>query len=100
MCLGILFFFFFCMFSDISTLHTDSQGRIRKRTREEAAAAIQRINSRTTVIEHGVLKPDVRVASFDFIYQTFHQNGWLSLFDAVNVYPRLMYEFYRKLEDC
>jgi hypothetical protein len=69
------FFFFGGMFSDMSTLHTDSQGRIHKRSREEVGAAIERINSRTIVIERGVLRPDIKVAPFDFIYHTFHENG-------------------------
>jgi hypothetical protein len=82
----------------MSLLYTDSQGCTCKRTREEAVAAIECINSRTIVIERGVLKPDIRVAPFDFIYQIFQENGWLSLFDAVYIYPRLVYEFYRNLK--
>jgi hypothetical protein len=83
----------------MSTLHTDSQGRIRKRSREkDVVAAIERINSRTIIIEYGVLRPDIRVAPFDFIYHAFHENGWMSLFDAGNIYPRLVYEFYTNLK--
>ncbi|XP_062149271.1 BRAP2 RING ZnF UBP domain-containing protein 1-like isoform X3 [Alnus glutinosa] len=66
-----------------------------KRSKVDAVATI---NSRTIVIEHGVLKPDIRVAPFDFIYRIFNENGWLSIFDAVNIYPRLVYEFYKNLE--
>jgi hypothetical protein len=66
-----------------------------KRSKVDAVATI---NSRTIVIERGVLKPDIRVAPFDFIYRIFNENGWLSIFDAVNVYPRLVYEFYKNLE--
>jgi len=79
-------------------LYKDSQGCTRKRTREEIAAAIERINSRTIVIERWVLKPDIKVAPFDFIYYTFQEIGWLSLFDVVDIYLRLVYEFYRNLK--
>jgi hypothetical protein len=42
-----------------------------KRKREEIAAAQEHFNKRTIVIERGVLKPDIRVAPFDFIYHRF-----------------------------
>jgi hypothetical protein len=46
-----------------------------KRKRDEIAAAQERFNKRTTVIERGVLKPDIRVAPFDFIYHIFQENN-------------------------
>jgi len=41
---------------------------------------------------------DIRVTPFDFIYRVFQENEWLSLFDVVNIYPRLVHEFYRNLK--
>jgi len=38
-----------------------------KRKRDEIAAAQERFNKRTIVIERGVLKPDIRMAPFDFV---------------------------------
>jgi len=40
----------------------------------------------------------VMVAPFDFIYMTFHENGWLSPFSSSNIYPRLVREFYKNLK--
>jgi hypothetical protein len=45
-----------------------------KRKRDEIAAAQERFNKRTIVIERGVLKPDIKVAPFDFIYHRFQEN--------------------------
>jgi hypothetical protein len=82
----------------MSLLYTDSHGRTRERSKAEAATATERIGHRKIVIERGSLRPDIRVAPFDFIYRTFQKNGWLSIFDAVNIYPRLVYEFYKNLK--
>jgi hypothetical protein len=52
----------------------------------------------TIVIERGVLKPDIRVARFDFIYQKFQENQWSSMLnDGGKIYPRLLWEFYKNL---
>jgi hypothetical protein len=82
----------------MSNLYLDSQGRSHKRSRDEVAAAMERINKRSIVIERTVLRSDIRVAPFDFIYHVFQDNRWLGLFDAVNIYPRLVHEFYRNLK--
>jgi hypothetical protein len=42
-------------------------GLSRKRSKEEAAAAIESIGHRKIVIERGVLRYDIRVPPFDFI---------------------------------
>jgi hypothetical protein len=82
----------------MSTLYTDSHGHTCKRSKAKAAVAIERIGHRKIVIEHGVLKSEIRVPPFQFIYQIFHENRWLSLFDAVIIYSRLVYEFYKNLK--
>lgn len=52
----------------------------------------------TIVIERGVLKPDIRVAHFDFICHRFQENQWSSkLNDEGKIYPRLVWEFYKNL---
>lgn len=82
----------------MSTLHMTSQGYMRKRSREEVVAQ-ERINKRAIVIEREVLKSDIRAAPFDFIYQRFQENKWLSLFDLVGkIFPRLVREFYKNLK--
>jgi len=69
-----------------------------KRKRDEIAAAQERFNKMTIVIERGVLKPDIRVARFDFIYQKFQENQWSSMLnDGGKIYPRLVWEFYKNL---
>jgi hypothetical protein len=75
----------FLWFQDMSTLYTDSHGRTRKRSKAEVVAAIERISHRKIVIECAMLKSNIRVHPFQFIYQIFQENGWLSLFDAVNI---------------
>lgn len=77
-------FCFWYILQDMSQVYTDSHGRTRKRTKAEAVAAIERISQRKIVIERGVLRADIRVAPFDFIFRTFQENGWLSLFDVVS----------------
>jgi hypothetical protein len=84
------FGYIFLWFQDMSTLYTDSHGHTCKRSKAKAAVAIERIGHRKIVIEHGVLKSDIRVPPFQFIYQIFHENRWLSLFDAVIIYLRLV----------
>jgi hypothetical protein len=74
-----------------------SHGHSRKRSKVEVAATIEHIGHRKIVIECGVLKVVIRVPPFHFIYRIFMENGWLSIFDAVNIYPRLIYEFYMNL---
>jgi hypothetical protein len=51
---------------------------MRNRTREEVVAAQEHINKRTIVIERAILQSDIKVASFEFIYQKFQDNKWLS----------------------
>jgi predicted transcriptional regulator len=70
----------------MSNLYLDSHGRSHKRSRDEVIPAMKRINKRNIVIERTVLRSNIRVTPFDFIYQVFLDNGWLSLFDAVNIY--------------
>lgn len=70
----------------------------RKRSKAEIDAAVERIHHRTIVIERGVLRSDIRVPPFQIIYQIFQQNGWLSVFDVVNIYHRLVHEFYKNLK--
>jgi hypothetical protein len=66
--------------------------------REEIAAAQEHFNKRTIVIERGVLKPDIRVAPFDFIYHRFQENLWSSMLNAAGkIYPRLLWEFNKNL---
>jgi hypothetical protein len=81
--------FSLCMFQAMSS---------RKRFKVEIDDAIECIRHRMIVIEHGVLRSDLRALSFQFIYQTFQEDGWLSIFDAVNIYPRLVHEFYMNLK--
>jgi len=69
-----------------------------KRSKVEIDAAVEHICHLTIVIECGVLRSDTRVPPFQFIYQIFQQNGWLSVFNAVNIYPRLVHEFYMNLK--
>jgi hypothetical protein len=60
-----------------------------KRKRKEIAATQERFNKRTIVIERGVIKPDIKVAPFDFIYHRFQENQWSCLSnDAGKIYPR------------
>jgi hypothetical protein len=54
--------FFFCAF-----LIVLSSVMSTKKKREEIAIAQECFNKRTIVIESGVIKPDIRVAPFDFI---------------------------------
>jgi hypothetical protein len=85
-------------FQEMPQLYIDSHGHTCKRTKVEATAAIERISQRKIVIEHRVLRSDIQVAPFNFIYRIFQENGWLSIFDAVNIYPQLIYEFYKNLK--
>jgi hypothetical protein len=71
---------------------------IRKQSKAEATTAIERISHRKIEIERGVLRSGIWVHPFQFIYQIFQENGWLSIFDAVNIYPPLVHEFYMNLE--
>lgn len=72
---------------------------MRKRTREEIATAQELINKWTIVIERAVLESDIKVAPFEFIYQRFQENKWLSLFDSAgNIFPRLVREFYKNMK--
>jgi hypothetical protein len=50
------------------------------------------------VIERGVLRSDIRAPHFQFIYQTFQENGCLSIFYEVNIYPQLIHKFYMNLK--
>jgi hypothetical protein len=63
-------FFLVCLFcvrlQDMSTSYM-GHGLSRKRSKEEAAAAIESIGHRKIVIERGVLRYDIRVPPFDFI---------------------------------
>jgi len=88
----------FVNFQAMSTLYSDTHGRTHKRYKVEATVAIERISHRKIVIEHGVLKSNIRVHHFQFIYQIFHENKWLSIFDAANIYLGLVYKFYMSLE--
>jgi hypothetical protein len=70
-----------------------------KRKREEIVAAQERFNKRTIVIERGVLKPDIKMAPFDFIYHRFQEKQWSSMLNGTGkIYPRLVQEFYKNLE--
>jgi hypothetical protein len=71
---------------------------LHKRSRDEVATAMECINKQNIIIERTVLRSDIRVAPFNFIYQVFQENGWLSLFEAINIYPRLVHEFDRNLK--
>jgi hypothetical protein len=64
--------------ADMCTLYLTSRGYMRNRTREEVVAAQEHINKRTIVIERAILQSDIKVASFEFIYQKFQDNKWLS----------------------
>jgi hypothetical protein len=59
----------------MSTLHIASQGYMRKRLKEKVAAAQERINKRTIVIEREVLKLDIRVAPFDLSIRDFRRTS-------------------------
>jgi hypothetical protein len=82
----------------MSTLYTDPHGYTRKRSKVEVAAAIEHISHRKIMIECGVLNTDIRVPPFQFIYRISQENGLMSIFDATNIYPRLVYEFYKNLQ--
>jgi len=69
-----------------------------KRKRDEIAIAQERFNKMTNVIERGVLKPNIRVAHFDFIYHRFQENQWSSMLNVGGkIFPRLVREFYKNL---
>jgi hypothetical protein len=69
-----------------------------KRKRDEIATAQECFNKRTIVNERGVLKLDIRVAPFYFIYHIFQENKWPSMLDTGGkIYPRLVQEFYKNL---
>lgn len=82
----------------MSNLYTNGRGYTRKRSKDEANAAMERIRTRTIVVEHGVLRSHIMVPPFNFIYQIFQESGWLSLFGDVNIYPRLVREFYMNMK--
>jgi len=69
-----------------------------KRKRDEIAIAQERFNKMTNVIERGVLKPNIRVAHFDFIYHRFQENQWSSMLNVGGkIFPKLVWEFYKNL---
>lgn len=69
----------------------------KKRTREERDALRGKISKRSIIVERGVLRSDLMVEPFQFIYDIFRENKWLTLFEPVNVYHRLVREFYSNM---
>ncbi|XP_059445312.1 uncharacterized protein LOC132177110 [Corylus avellana] len=71
----------------------------RKHTREEKSILQDKLLTRNIVIERGVEQNDLQVEPFRFIHEIFQANQWTSVFVPVNVYTRLVREFYYNIED-
>ncbi|XP_062175022.1 uncharacterized protein LOC133880148 isoform X4 [Alnus glutinosa] len=69
----------------------------RKRSRTKKDDALPRIGTHSIMVERGVSWSDIMDPTYKFIYKIFKKNEWLSLFDHVTVYPRLVQEFYHNM---
>lgn len=58
----------------------------------------EKFKKRMLVVERGVKVADLKDPAFSFILDTFRDRGWLSLFQPVNAYLKLVREFYTNID--